>query len=120
MGFWGSWAIGETEEGPIVCLIDDDAKPHVSVYADKAINEAREQRDQRLMCEEIVEFLNGGKRPAWVADLDRFGEFGLFSPCGSYVIATGPYVSSDSDEFEWDESEEAVANRKELIGHIFK
>lgn len=123
MGYWdGEWVIGETEEGPVVCLAEDDDKPHVSIYADKAISKEREQRDQRLMCEEIMKFLNGGTRPAWVADLDKFGECGLFSPCGSYVIATGPYIESEAidGEFDWDETPESVAARKELIGHIFK
>lgn len=122
MSFWGEWTIGETEDGPVVCLVEKNKKPHVSVYADKAVSKEREQRDQRIMCNEIKDFLNGGKRPAWVADLDKFGEFGLFSPCGSYVIATGPYIESEAidGEFDWDETPESVAARKELIGHIFK
>lgn len=99
----------------VVVDVDADPKtqPHLYVYGPS-------QADRAPMCRNIADFLNGGTRPKWFADLWRRGETSCEDVDRTYIIATGPYIDIDPPNLDWREdlSEQSRRKRKELIDRL--
>lgn len=119
---WGEWEPQFYPSGTtVVTLRSHQHKPHLYIYADKSINENRNDRDRMLICKELSTYMNGGDRPAWLDDFDRASETGASSLAGGEIFATGPSIDEDPPNLSWrqDDSAQARDDRARLIDALF-
>lgn len=115
---WGEWKPMFFGSGTTIVLQDEfKHKPHLYVYPDCSIDEARYMRDRYAMCYSLAEFMNGGDRPAWLDDFYRVSENGIESLSGAKTYATGPCIDRNPPRLDWvvDESDECRNDRARLI-----
>lgn len=119
---WGEWDPRFYGSGTtIVCLRAERRRPHLYIHADAAIDEDRRQSDRYVMCQQLADFMNGGKRPAWLDDFERTSEIAAKSLAGGSIEAVGPMVDKDPPNLFWvtDESEAAANDRARLMDALF-
>lgn len=82
--------------------------PWLTVYGPKPVgpvddegDDAQAIKNRYAMCDGLKEFLNGGKRPAWLADMRRTAEETLMGDDGSRIDATGPTCKDDEHPNGW-------------------
>jgi hypothetical protein len=118
---WGEWQPQYYGSGTtIVVLREYQYKPHLYVYADRGIDEDRQQSDRFPMCQQLADFLNGGERPVWLDDLMRVDETRLEGLSGASIHAVGPMYDCDPPKLHWiqDDSEDCANDRARLIDAI--
>ena len=119
---WGEWEVRSYQSGTMnVSLKIEQRKPWLYVFADKATDEDRQDRERYEMCEQLAAFLNGGDRPAWLADMIRTKEEAAYSLAGASIMATGPMFDRDPPNLHWDqdESDDAKNDRARLMDVLF-
>ena len=119
---WGEWQPSFYPSGTtIVSMRDSSRKPHLYVYADWVEDEDRSDRNRMLMCHELADFMNGGKRPDWLDDMERISLVQAISLYGGSIEAVGPMVDQDPPNLFWitDPSEESADNRAKLMDAVF-
>jgi len=115
---WGSWKVISWKSGNVIVhQLDVPNKPWISVYADPLPSEHDQAKNRIEMCNQIAEWMNGGKKPLWLDDFERLSSDYLISLTGAEIFATGPILSlkSVSKFFELDDSEKSREERKILI-----
>lgn len=108
------------ESGTQIVRRDDSEGPWLYVYGPAGEDEGSTDRNRYHTCDQLMNFLNGGPRPAWLDDLDRVNETALEGPDGTRIDATGPMVDRDPPNLQWwnDESDEAKDARARLIDRL--
>lgn len=119
---WGEWQPQFYGSGTtIVVLKQYKHKPYLYVYADVGLDDDRTQGDRYLMCQQLADYMNGGERPAWLADFERLTETTAKSLAGGQIYSTGPSIDKDPPKLHWvqDESDEAQSDRARLMDVLF-
>jgi hypothetical protein len=100
----------------------DSREPHLYVYGPRNENEDDWMRARYKMCYELAEWLNDGKRPAWLDDLKRTEEGYAFDLDGTCIYATGPVYDADPPNLNWKQcdDEESRNARARLIDLLMK
>jgi hypothetical protein len=115
---WGRWKVVSWKSGNVIVhQTDVPNKPWISVYADPLPSEHDQAKNRIEMCNQIVKWMNGGKRPIWLDDFERISDDYLISITGAEIFATGPVLSFKSSKTFWelDDSEQAKEERKILL-----
>lgn len=110
--------------GSGTCLVrrrDDYRAPYLYVCGPRNDDDDQWMRDRYAMCYQLTEYLNGGKRPLWLADMRRTKEDEATDLDGSSIRATGPMVDKDPPNLHWveDDSYEAAIARARLMDMVF-
>lgn len=115
------WQVSYYESGTTNVDTGNPAVPHLHVFAYPS-EDAQDMKDatnhHRLaICHQICDFLNGGKRPGWLDDMDRVTLDQLVGSDGSRISANGPYYDADPPSCDWKErdDEDAKEMRRQLI-----
>lgn len=119
---WGEWHVRSYHSGTMNVEIKSLLrKPWLYVFADHAADEDRQQRERYQMCEQLAAFLNGGARPAWLADMIRTSGTVAVSLAGASISAIGPVIDRDPPNLDWvdDESDDAKDDRARLMDALF-
>lgn len=100
------WHTESYESGTTV-VMHDYGQPWLYVYVPGS--DIDDGRYRLGACEALADFLNGGARPRWLDDMERYGERMLRGTDGSFVQATGPMYDADPPRLNWCEREDASA-----------
>lgn len=108
--------------GSGTCIVTDDSKrgPWLYVYGPASDDEGQWMRNRMTMCGELADYLNGGKRPTWLDDLERVSETRAVDLDGTGISAVGPMVDRNPPKLDWaqDDSEEAQDARRRLMNKL--
>jgi len=116
-----SWKTRCFQSGTTI-VTNDEPGPHFYVYGPQDSNEDDQQANRHKVCEEIRDYMNGGKRPKWLDDMDRRREDSAEGLDGTSIHAVGPIVDRDPPNRIWgeDASIDAKNNRARLMDRLFR
>lgn len=93
-------------------------EPWLYVYGPANPDEAKYVRDRMQLCYDLAAYLNGGSRPAWLADMDRISEREAIDLDGTSVTATGPLYDADPPRLVWRERGDDDDARARLMDRL--
>jgi hypothetical protein len=99
-------------------LTEDSALEAVQLWIDVPGDDDVSMRVKVRMCIEVRDFLNGGPRPKWLADMHRTSEDHASGADGSSIRAIGPGVTIGGYTTQ-DRSDRARDLRARLMDRIF-
>ena len=107
-----NWIHMSYGSGTQVVTSDDPKRPHYYVYAD----------ERSEVCEELMDFMNGGVRPAWLNKLTRESPTSCTGPDGIKIYTTGPMVlpAKDNGSLNWKSESDKELERIMLIDFLMK
>lgn len=80
--------------GTQVVTSHEPGTPWLYVYGPSSDDDSARVQNRFRVCEDLVEFLNGGERPAWLDDMHRVSESCIEDYDGTHISATGPMVDA--------------------------
>lgn len=116
------WMPRYFESGTTIVDSGVAGEPWLYIYGPGNEDEDQWMRDRFAMCEQLAEWMNGGKpRPQWLSDMERQTEESAVGLDGSSVTAVGPLIDINPPNLHWvtDNSEEAKNKRARLMDRIF-
>jgi hypothetical protein len=101
------WRVDMYESGSTNVAREPD-EPFLGVYVPG--EDIDDPRYRVGACKALAAFLNSdGPCPAWLDDMERYGERMLRGTDGSFVRATGPMYDSEPPKCNWKEREDHAA-----------
>ena len=103
-------------------VTDDTAGPWLYVVIVNPVGDDEAQRQRWHICEQLAAYLNGGIRPAWLADMDYDGGDKMVGADGLEIEACGPLYDANPPHLDWRrrEDEEAKAARAWLMFQLHR
>jgi len=110
------WRKETFQSGTQIVTRNQPEKSHYYVHGFPG-DAADGDRKRHRISDELLEWLNGGRIPAWLGydNLDPGPSFYYRLPEGREITATGPYYDADSPHLLWKEDPQAECQRQALI-----